>query len=553
MNNAAGMSGTLSRDQALMCVQQRKKPWDAIIIGGGATGVGVALDAASRGLECLLLEQADFGKGTSSRSTKLVHGGVRYLRQGNFTLVRDALRERSLLRNNAPHLVHDLQFLIPCNSAWERFFYGTGLKLYDFLATRNSFPPSQNLSAAETTRRLPNLRADRQRGGVLYHDGQFDDSRLLINMARTAADQGACLVNYAPVSQLVKNDQGHVAGVEFTDVESGAVLRAESRGVVNATGPFCDTIRRLDDGQCAPLLTASQGVHLVLPRRFFAGSVALIVPKTSDGRVLFIIPWHDRVLVGTTDTPITDVQLEPSPQADEIQFLLDTVADYLEKPPTLADVSAVFTGIRPLVRGDKSARTASLSRDHFIKSSPSRLITITGGKWTTVRKMSEDCVDKLIAWNGLTARPCRTETLKLHGYVDPQTQTQLAMKARGYYGSDLAQLEIMEAQSPELNELLHPQLSLKVSDVVWAARWEMARTIDDVLARRSRALFLEAAATLAIAPRVAEIMAGELARPLAWCEAQVESFTQIAGHYVPGLVAANGHPRPRDEPGNSST
>ncbi len=531
----------MERDAAITRVSQRGEPWDVIIIGGGATGIGVALDAASRGLDCLLVEQSDFGKGTSSRSTKLVHGGVRYLRQGNFTLVQDALLERSLLRNNAPHLVHDLEFMIPCKSAWERFFYGTGLKLYDFLATRNSFAKSHGVNAAQAAQLVPGLRSDRQRGGIIYHDGQFDDSRLLINMARTAADHGACLLNYASAEKILKNSSGQVRGIEFRDNETGTVLVAESRAVVNATGPFCDSIRRLDDEQCDPLVAASQGVHLVLPRAFFPGSVALIVPKTSDGRVLFIIPWHDRVLVGTTDTPITEVQLEPSAQAGEVQFLLETLAEYLAKPASIDDVTSIFTGIRPLVRGDNSARTASLSRDHFIKLSRSGLITITGGKWTTVRKMSEDCVDKVVAWTGLSVAPCQTKTLKLHGYVDPSSLSRIATEPRGFYGADLARIQQMESDLPALNERLHPSLSLKVSDVVWAIRFEMARTVDDVLARRTRSLFLDAAAALAIAPRVAEIMAEKLALPASWRQSQIDAFAQIAQHYLPSrAMAGNG-------------
>jgi glycerol-3-phosphate dehydrogenase len=526
----------MEREKAIAQIQQRDKPWDVVVIGGGATGVGVALDAASRGLECLLVEQADFGKGTSSRSTKLVHGGVRYLRQGNLTLVRDALLERSLLRNNAPHLVHDLAFMIPCKNSWEKFFYGSGLKLYDYLAIRNSFSRSRGVNAADVARLVPALRADRHGGGVVYHDGQFDDARLLVNMARTAVDHGACLVNYATVHKIVKNAEGRVCGVEITDDETGDVLEVRARAVVNATGPFCDAVRRLDDAQCESLVAASQGVHLVLPRSFFPGSVAMIVPNTSDGRVLFVIPWHSHALVGTTDTPIDHVPLEPSAQASEIQFLLETLADYLAHPPTINDVTSIFTGIRPLVRGDKSARTASLSRDHFIQPSPSGLITITGGKWTTVRKMSEDCVDKVIQWTGLTANSCQTKALPLHGFLSAEALAEQAGDSRAYYGADLGAIQQLESAVPGMNESLHPSLSLKVSDVVWAVRCEMARTVDDVLARRSRSLFLNAAASVAVAPRVSDIMMQELGKNQAWRESQLEAFQRIAKHYLPAVT-----------------
>ena len=426
-------AGGMSRDDSIRRLRQRTTPWDIVVIGGGATGVGVALDAASRGLDVLLLEQSDFGKGTSSRSTKLVHGGVRYLRQGNITLVRDALRERTLLRNNAPHLVHDMPFLIPCRNLWQRFFYGVGLKVYDFLAVRNSFGRSHGVSSDAATKIVPGLRRERLSGGVVYHDGQFDDARLLLNMARTAHDHGACLLNYAAVTELIKSDVGKITAVTAVDQETAETFEISARCVINAAGPFCDSVRQLDDANCEKMIATSQGVHLVLPRSFLPGQTAMIVPKTSDGRVIFIIPWHDHAIVGTTDTPIPEATLEPSPKQDEIQFLLQTTAEYLATPPRIEDVLSVFTGIRPLVKGDKSARTASLSRDHVIRVSPAGLITITGGKWTTVRKMAEDCVDRAVKETGLAARECNTQSLKLHGYM----QAPLDNDPRGFYGADL--------------------------------------------------------------------------------------------------------------------
>lgn len=521
----------MQRNTSIERLQQRKKPWDMVIIGGGATGVGVAMDAASRGLDCLLLEQADFGKGTSSRSTKLVHGGVRYLQQGNITLVRDALRERTLLRNNAPHLVHDMPFLIPCRNLWQRFFFGVGLKVYDWLATGNRFGRSHGVSAKKALELVETIRPETARGGVVYHDGQFDDTRLLISMARTATEQGACLLNYVAVTGLQKDSSGKIEGVVAQDRETGAELTIATRAVVNAAGPFCDAVREMDDPALPKMLAASQGVHIVLPRRFFPGDISMIVPKTSDGRVLFIIPWHDHAVVGTTDTPISEVSLEPSPQPAEIDFLLKTVADYLTVVPTRADVLSVFTGIRPLVKGDKSSRTASLSRDHTIRISDAGLITITGGKWTTVRKMAEDCVNRLLAHTGIQAKPCQTKTLHLHGYVDNVKGNQVASAGRGYYGADLTLIEQLETEHPEWATPMHPQLSINASEVVWAVRNEMARTLDDVLARRTRCLFLNSAASLEIAPEVARLMADELGRDSEWVAEQISQFQDLAKHY----------------------
>ncbi len=483
----------------------------------------------------LLVEQSDFAKGTSSRSTKLAHGGVRYLRQGNITLVRDALRERTLLRNNAPHLVHDMPFLIPCRSQWQRFFYSLGLKVYDFLATGKSFGRSHSVSSDRAASLVPVIKRAGLRGGVVYHDGQFDDARLLINMARTATDHGAALVNYAHVTGLI-NAQGKITGVEIIDVESQQTYTATARCVINAAGPFCDAIRRLDEPACEKMIAASQGIHLVLPRHFFPGDVAMIVPKTSDGRVIFIIPWFDQAIIGTTDTPISELSLEPVPQPEEINFLLDTAAEYLSTAVQLEDVLSIFTGIRPLVKNDKSTKTASLARDHVIKISHSGLITITGGKWTTVRRMSEDCVDRAIDAGQLSAGPCITASLRLHGYVEPTVGPQRNNDPRCVYGSDLALIQQIEAESPELAQPLHGSLSLRGSDVLWAVRSEMARTVDDVFARRTRSLIFNARAAVEAAPKVARLMASELGRSELWEQNEVTAFGNIARPYIPPSI-----------------
>ncbi|EGF25322.1 glycerol-3-phosphate dehydrogenase/oxidase [Rhodopirellula baltica] len=527
----------MQRQQSLAKLKERSEPWDIVIIGGGATGVGIAMDAASRGLNCLLLEQADFGKGTSSRSTKLVHGGVRYLQQGNITLVRDALKERTLLRNNAPQLVHDMPFLIPCQSRWERMYYAIGLKVYDFLATGNRFGRSHVISQKESLERVPTIKTEKANGGVIYHDGQFDDTRLLISMARTADEQGACLLNYFAVTDLSKDARGDIDGVVAEDRETGETHSIMARRVINAAGPFCDAVRMMDEPAAEKMLAASQGVHIVLPRRFFPGDIAMIVPKTSDGRVLFIIPWHNHAVVGTTDTAIENVSFEPKPQAGEIEFLLETAKEYLVEAPTRSDVLSVFTGIRPLVKGDKSSRTASLSRDHTIRLSDSGLITITGGKWTTVRKMAEDCVDRALAStknsaNPLKANACQTETLHLHGY-DPNSGSTntVAGSGRGHYGSDLSEIESLEREHVEWASPLHHELSITGAEVIWATRYEMARTVEDVLARRTRCLFLNSAAAIAISETVARLMASELDRDEAWISAQVASFAKLSEAY----------------------
>jgi glycerol-3-phosphate dehydrogenase len=504
------------------------KDWDIIIIGGGATGLGIAVDAAARRYRVVLLEQSDFGKGTSSRSTKLIHGGVRYLRQGRLGLVKEALRERALLRRNAPHLVRDLSFLVPSYRWWEAGFYGAGLKVYDWLAGREGFGNSQRLSRKEALERVPTLRPESLRGGILYHDGQFDDSRLLVNLAQTAAQQGACLLNYAPAVRLLNNASARVAGVEFHDLESGRAYELHAACVINATGPFCDELRRQDDPRAEQMITLSQGAHVVLPQSFLPGNTALMVPQTPDGRVMFAIPWHGQVIVGTTDSPISAPALEPRPTRAEVEFILQTAGEYLSRRPRPTEILSVFAGIRPLVDLRRVARTAKLSREHTITMSPSGLITITGGKWTTYRQMAEDCVDQAIVIGGLAPRPCSTGTLGIHG----STSERIADEPLAIYGSDAAAIEALARENPSWQERLHPDLPIRAAQVIWAVRKEMARTVDDVLARRTRALFLNARAAMAMAPAVARLMAAELGRDTAWQERQLAEFREISRNFL---------------------
>lgn len=519
----------MNREQMIARVARRTTPWDIVVIGGGATGVGVAVDAASRGLDVLLLEAKDFGKGTSSRSTKLVHGGVRYLEQGNVSLVMEALKERGLLRQNAPHLVSDLAFIVPNYSWWEAPFYGIGLKLYDMLAGKYGFGKSRVLTTEETLELLPTLQQDGLRGGVIYYDGQFDDSRLLIHLAATAADHGAALVNYMPVTAIVKDEDGYVNGVVALDEESGKQHTIPSRAVINATGIFTDQVRHMADPEAVSIVEPSQGIHLVFERSFLEGDTAIMVPRTSDGRVMFAIPWHDHTLVGTTDTPIEQPSYEPRPFDQEIQFILDTAALYLTRPPTRSDVLSVYVGIRPLVKaGGAAGKTSALSRDHTIHVDASGLLTITGGKWTTYRHMAEDCVDHAITLGRLREEPCVTKTLKIHGY---RSHTE-DLGSLWVYGSDAEAIQEIAAQDSELNAPLHAALPYIAAEVVWAARQEMARNVEDVLARRTRALFLNAQSASEMAAPVARLMARELHRSENWVQHQIAEFQTLARQYM---------------------
>ncbi len=518
----------MNRDEMVSDVLGRAEPWDLIVIGGGATGVGVALDAAARGYEVLLLEQHDFGKGTSSRSTKLVHGGVRYLEQGNVSLVMEALKERGILRQNAPHLVSDLGFVVPNYEWWETPFYGIGLKVYNALAGKYGFGASEILSKEETLERLPNIRKEGLRGGVVYYDGQFDDARLLVNMAVTAAEQGATLLNYAPVSALHRGPDGFVDGVQAQDLESGRVFDARARLVINAGGPFCDAVRRLAEPGAAPMIAPSQGIHLVFSGDFLRGQNAIMVPHTSDGRVLFAIPWHGHTLVGTTDTPISEPTLEPRARDEEVAFVLETAAHYLDRPPTRADVLSVFVGIRPLVRSGEASNTSALSRDHTIHIDKSGLLTVTGGKWTTYRNMAEDCVNQAAELARLPERPCPTKHLNIHGFH----RSAAKFGALAIYGADALALQDLVRAEPALATRLHPALPYTEAEVVWAVRVEMARTVEDVLARRTRALFLNARAAIEMAPRVAALLAAELRRNPRWVEDQLAAFIPLARGYL---------------------
>jgi glycerol-3-phosphate dehydrogenase len=518
----------MNRDEMWRRVRARNKPWDIIVVGGGATGVGVAIDAASRGYDTLLLEQSDFGKGTSSRSTKLAHGGVRYLEQGNIGLVMEALKERGLLLQNAPHLVHDLAFVVPNYDWWEAPFYGLGLKLYELLAGKYGFGKSRLLSREETLKRIPTLKTEGLRGGAIYYDGQFDDARLLIHMVFTAFEQGATLLNYVEVTGFTKDSQDFVNGILARDTETGEELRASARVVINATGAFSDRLRQKALPSATPMIKPSQGIHLVFGPEFLQADSAVLVPHTSDGRVLFAIPWHGHTLLGTTDTPIETADLEPVAMEQEIEFVLETAGQYLEKAPRREDVLSVFAGIRPLVRSSNSIATAALSRDHVIHIDTSGLMSIAGGKWTTYRHMAEDCVDQAATLAQLPECACVTHHLKIHGFhADAGQFGDLAV-----YGSDATEIRKLIKADPKLGRKLYPTLPNTAAEVIWAVRHEMARTVEDALARRMRVLFLNARAALEMAPTVAELMASELDWDRGQKEKQLMAFQAIGRNYV---------------------
>lgn len=502
--------------------------WDLVVIGGGATGIGTAIEALSRGLKTLLVEQYDFSKGTSSRSTKLVHGGVRYLAQGNLRLVIEALKERGRMRLNAPHLVTDQSFVIPAYTWWGVPFYSVGLWLYDLLSVRLSLGKSRPLSKHDTLEMIPTLKKENLYGGIIYHDGQFDDSRMAINMVQTFVENGGVAVNYMKVSGVVK-EEGTICGVELTDQESGRKQTISCRFVVNATGVFVDDIRKMDDKESRPLVRFSQGVHLVINREFVPGKYAVMIPKTKDGRVLFAVPWHNKVVVGTTDVQKDAAEIEPVALQEEIDFILETAGRFLAIPPGRSDVLSVFAGLRPLAAPRKEGKnTREISRGHIIRVSDSGLITITGGKWTTYRKMAQDVIDLIARKSDLKISRSKTDCCRIHGYKEKIDRESPFY----YYGSDEEEILSLVKQNKEYGKLISKELHIIKAQVVWSVRHEMARTVEDFLARRSRALLLNARESLRMAPVVAEIMATELNRDKSWIEKQLAEYAIIAGNYI---------------------
>lgn len=506
-----------------------KLDWDLIVIGGGATGLGIALDGISRGYRTLLLEQADFAKGTSSRSTKLLHGGVRYLAQGNIDLVIEALYERGMLLKNAPHLAKNQSFIIPNYSWWNVIFYSIGLRVYDFLSGKLSLGKSKFISKSKALKRIETVNPKKLKGGVIYQDGQFDDARLAINIAQTCIEYGATILNYFKVKELIKKDNGTINGVVAIDTETKKKYSLKGKTVINATGVFVDDILKMDKSLGKSIIRSSQGVHLVLDNTFLPGKDAIMIPKIDDGRVLFLVPWHGKVVVGTTDTLLKEHSLEPKALDEEVDFILSNTNAYLSKKVTRKDVLSIFAGLRPLAAPKgKSGKTKEISRSHKIVTSDSGLISVIGGKWTTYRRMAQDTIDFAIKTKMLPKKKCVTKDLKIHG----GKETYNISNHLSVYGSDQEGINKLIQENPELSKKIHLNADYLKAEVLWAARYEMARTVEDFLARRIRILFLDARVAIESAPIVAELLAKELNKDQNWKQEQVQNFTKTASNYV---------------------
>jgi glycerol-3-phosphate dehydrogenase len=496
--------------------------WDVIIIGGGATGLGIALDAVTRGFKTLLLEKSDFAKGTSSRSTKLVHGGVRYLAQGDILLVTEALHERGLMLKN------NQEFVIPVYTIWDCILYTTGLKFYDMLAGRLSMGKSYFIRRSEVIKRLPLIKSEGLKGGIVYHDGQFDDSRMAIALAKACAGNGGTVLNYFRVNTLLKSENNRITGVLATDLDSGKEYEIRGKLVINATGVFADEIHKMDDPDSAPTIRPSQGVHIVLDSSFLQSRSAIMIPKTDDGRVLFAIPWFGKVVAGTTDTPLDKVSEEPKALDEEINFILRTAGKYLTRPPKREDILCVFAGLRPLAAnpGNPSS-TKEISRRHKITISKSGLLSIIGGKWTSYRRMAEETIDKGIKEGMLEYRKCITENFKL--YSNNQILKSERLKI---YGDQAEEIEKIIIDKPDLGVQIDPRLPYTRAEIIWICRNEMPHTLEDILARRTRALFLDAKASMGMAPETVRLMAEEFCFDKSWQEKQLDDYKSFIINYL---------------------
>lgn len=510
-------------------IEAENKEFDFIIIGGGATGIGVLLEAVSRGYSAVLLEKSDFTKSTSSKSTKLVHGGVRYLAQGNLGLVREAVVERGLLAQNAPHLVKNQTFIIPTHGKYDELQYTVGLKFYDLLAGGLSIGKSRHISKKETLQRISTIKPEKISAGIEYHDGQFDDSRLAVNVIQTAVKIEALAINYAKVKDLIKDKNGKLSGVRFLEMENLKEYKISGKQIVNATGVFADDILQMDTPGVQKSIAPSQGVHLVLSKEFLPGNDAIMIPKTDDGRVLFLVPWHNRVVVGTTDTPVEKANLEPIALEREVDFILSTASRYLTKPPERKDVLSVFAGLRPLAAPKEGKqKTKEISRSHKIYASKSGLLTMIGGKWTTFRKMAEDLVNKAEKNQNWRKTQTKTKNLKIHGYKEKPDH----FNPLYFYGSDEKEIQKIIDENPAFAERLSDEFEVIEAQVILAVRNEMAVTVEDFLSRRTRCLLLNARESLKIAPKVAEIMASEMQKNKIWIDKQIKYFSAIAQNYI---------------------
>ena len=520
----------MNRDTLIRKLQNNKSlQWDIIVIGGGATGLGVAVDAVTRGFKTLLLEQADFTKGTSSRSTKLVHGGVRYLAQGDILLVTEALHERGLMLKNAPHLTVNQEFVIPVYTLWDVILYTIGLKFYDLLAGKLSMGKSYFIKKAETANRLPLLKSDGLKGGIVYHDGQFDDSRMGITLAKSCVENGGTVLNYFRVNSLLKGENSKVTGVLARDMESGTEYQIHGKLVINASGIFADEIHRMDEPSSRPTIRPSQGVHVVLDDSFLQSKSAIMIPKTDDGRVLFAIPWYGKVVVGTTDTPLETITLEPKALDEEVDFILATAGKYLTRPPGKEDILCIFAGLRPLAANHNNSQTTKeISRRHKITLFPSGLLSIIGGKWTSYRRMAEETIDKAIKAGILENKKCVTRTLSFYN----NNNAVLKSERLKIYGSKAAEIEKLIDDKPFLGQLIDKRLPYTRAEIVWICRNEMPRTLEDILARRTRSLFLDTRASVAASVEVADLMAEELGFDKTWKEEQIKEYNKLTSNYL---------------------
>ncbi len=520
---------TMNRELMLNKLEAVNQPFDFVIIGGGASGIGIVLEAVSRGYSAVLFEKSDFVKSTSSKSTKLVHGGVRYLAQGDVALVREACVERGLLLRNAPHLVRSQPFVIPAFGWFDEFLYTIGLTLYDLMAGRYSLRRSKRISKKQVLSYLPTLKENKLTAGILYYDGQFDDARLAVNVLQTATGLGAVVVNHMPVEALIKDGDGKLQGVKVKDLFSEKSFNVKGRFVINATGVFADDILRMDRPGMQPTMRPSQGIHIVLDKSFLPGDHAIMIPDTDDGRVLFAVPWHGRVVVGTTDTPIDQSSLEPVAKEEEIEFLLSTYGRYLKEAPERSDVLSIFAGLRPLAatKNNNGKKTKEISRNHKIIVSSSGLMTMIGGKWTTFRRMAEDIISRAEKVNRLKRTRSVTRKMKVRGYKE-----SVDMNDPYYvYGTDRdAMLDLVKG-NPALGEFLSESLQIIKAQVVWAVREEMAMTVEDVLSRRTRCQLLDARESIRMAPEVASIMAEEMGKDQHWIRDQVSAYEEVTRNY----------------------
>ena len=520
----------MKRTEEISKIENIRSEWDVIVVGGGATGLGVALESSVKGYKTLLLEQYDFAKSTSSKSTKLVHGGVRYLAQGYVDLVREACKERGLFLQNAPHLTQNVSFVIPLYSFFDIIMYTVGLKFYDLLAGKLSLGKSKYISKKETLKRLPTVKQAGLRGGILYHDGQFDDTRMAVNMAQTIVEHGGCVLNYAKVENLLHDEKGQVNGVIFSDEISGKTYNVHCKAVVNAAGVFADSINSMDQKKEVKTIAPSQGIHLVLDNKFSPTDNAIMIPKTDDGRVLFVIPWHNKLVVGTTDTPVKEENIEPRALEQEIEFVLSTASRYLVGKPTRKDVLCVFAGLRPLAANNKidSTKTKEVSRSHKITVSNTRLFSIIGGKWTTYRKMGEDMVhtiEEKLKWEVLASK---TQHLKIHGYSEKTDKNE----ALSIYGCDADAINAISRTEENAQGWLSETLRISKAQLLWAIRNEMIEKVEDFLARRTRALFLNVEESVLMAPEVARIMAQQMEKDERWVENELNEYRELVKNYT---------------------